>query len=214
MPPSFTSLSLGEFLEQTGAKRPTPGGGAVASVVGALGVALGQMVVAYSIGKKNLAEHQEFLAQAAQRLSRARDVLLRLADEDAAAYGLVNELSKLEAWDPRREELPGAQLASAQVPLLVAGVCVEVLRLLIELEPKSNVHLRSDLAIAAILSEATARSAAWNVVVNLPALPAHTQATMADELRSTLARVHSLAQWASPEQQLEVKPTQVNSGGI
>src|SRR5262245_33046677 len=93
--PSMTglaSLTLHDFLAQVGAKTPAPGGGAVASAAGAIAAALAKMVVSYSIGKKSLAEHQPMLQQAAGSLERASALLLALADEDAAAYGLVNEL--------------------------------------------------------------------------------------------------------------------------
>ncbi len=167
----FADLSVRDFLAHTAAKQPTPGGGAVAGVCGALAAALGQMVVSYSLGKKNLAEHQALLEDAAKRLERARAMLLELADEDAAAYGLVNELSKLPENEPRRtSELPAAQEAAVNVPLAVAAVGVDVLRLLRDLCGKSNAHLRSDLAIAAVLAEATTRSAHWNVLINTPAL--------------------------------------------
>lgn len=168
---SIANLNIRDFLAHTAAKQPTPGGGAVAGLCGALGAALGQMVVSYSLGKKNLAEHQALLEDAARRLERARAMLLELADEDAVAYGLVNELSKLPEGDLRRvKELPAAQEASVNVPLAVAAVGVDVLRLLRELCGKSNAYLRSDLAIAAVLAEAATRSAHWNVVVNAPGL--------------------------------------------
>jgi methenyltetrahydrofolate cyclohydrolase len=168
---SFADLSVRDFLSQTAAKQPTPGGGAVAGVCGALAAALAQMVVSYSLGKKNLAEHQPMLADAAKRLERARVMLLELADEDAAAYGLVNELMKLPESDARRvAELPAAQRASIAVPMSVGACATDVLRLMRELLGKSNAHLRSDLAIAAVLAEATARAAAWNVQINLGAI--------------------------------------------
>src|SRR3954462_11770964 len=113
----FASTTLHEFLTQTAAKTPTPGGGAVASAVGALSAALAQMVVSYSLGKKNLADHQPRLNDAAHILERARGLLMELAEEDAAAYGLVNELQKLPETDPRRAQLPAANAASVQVPL-------------------------------------------------------------------------------------------------
>ena len=52
---SFTPLTLDQFLDSVAAKTPAPGGGAVASAVGALSAALAGMVVSYSTGKKNLA---------------------------------------------------------------------------------------------------------------------------------------------------------------
>lgn len=161
---------LGDFLEQLASKTPTPGGGAVASAVGALGAALGGMVLAYSVGRKNLADHAGKLEDAAARLRRARILLLELAEEDEHAYGLVSELSRTEQGDPRRGQLPAATLTAAQVPLSCMAACLSVLGILDELPGITNPHLRSDLAIAAVLAEAAARSAAWNVEVNLPGI--------------------------------------------
>jgi len=179
--PPLTSRTLGDFLGQLAAKTPTPGGGAVASVVGALGAALGDMVLAYSIGKKSLAEHEPRLKDAAARLVRARAVLLELAAEDEAAYGLVNELSRLPEGDARRADLSAATLAAAQVPLSCMAACTSVLGLLDELPAITNKH-QSDLAIAAILAEAAARAAAWNVLVNLPGIAdAQARASLAEQ---------------------------------
>ena len=173
--PSFQDLTFREFLDQTSAKTPTPGGGAVASAVGALAGALGQMVVNYSLGKKNLADHQPALQASIGYLERCRALFLALADEDAQAYGLVNELFKLPENDPRRiAELPAASRAAVNVPMSAAAVSVELLRHCRSLAPITNRYLRSDLAIAAVLAEATARAARWNVFVNIPGLPDET----------------------------------------
>lgn len=166
----LATRTFGDFLDRLASKTPTPGGGAVASAVGALGAALGDMVLAYSIGKKNLAEHEPALRAAATRLGRARVVLLELAAEDEEAYGLVNELSRLPADDPRRSGLPEATLAAARVPLACMAACVGVLGVLDPLPGITNRYLASDLAIAAVLADAATRAAAWNVRVNLPGI--------------------------------------------
>lgn len=163
--------SFGELLRAVGSKTPAPGGGAVASACGALAAALAQMVVAYSLGKKSLAEHQETLERVDAALLRTIEMLLQLAEEDAEAYTLVNELGKLPADAPRRiAEYPAAVEAAVQVPRSVVGVCCDLLRMLESLTTTSNRHLRSDLAIAAILAEAAAKSGWWNVSVNLELL--------------------------------------------
>ncbi len=165
-------MRFDEFLKAVAAKSPTPGGGAVASAVGGLAAALGQMVLAYSLGKKSLAEHEAANGRAMHALENARRLLLALADEDAAAYGLVNELSRLPEDDARRiAEYPAAMKASVQVPAAVAAACVDVLRLFETLTGTTNKHLRSDLAIAAVLAEGAARSSRWNVIVNVGQLP-------------------------------------------
>jgi formiminotetrahydrofolate cyclodeaminase len=67
------------------------------------------MVVSYSVGKKSLAPHRAELENAAHTLENMRSVFLELGEEDAAAYGLVNELMRLPEDDSRRKsELHGA----------------------------------------------------------------------------------------------------------
>lgn len=168
---SIHEQSVGAFLESVAAKSPTPGGGAVTAAVGALAAALAGMVVAYSLGKKNLSEHQAELAGASTSLARARGLMLELAEEDERAYGVVNELMKLPEADPRRaEELPPAALAATQAPLAVMAAACDLLRLFDQLAGMTNRHLRSDLAIAAVLADAACRAGRWNVAINLPML--------------------------------------------
>jgi len=186
--PPLQLLPLHQFLAQTAAKTPTPGGGAVACVTGALAAALGQMVVNYSVGKKNLAEFEPSLRDAVARLERARGLLMQLADEDAAAYGAVNELSRLPEWDPRRvAELPDAQAASVQVPLATAAACVDLLRLFQQLVAITNKHLLSDLRIAAILADAGVRASGCNVLVNTASLPGEQQTSGKGALAALVA---------------------------
>ena len=51
------STSLDSFLTAAAAKKPTPGGGSVTALVGALAASMGEMVLNYSIGKKDLAAY-------------------------------------------------------------------------------------------------------------------------------------------------------------
>jgi len=159
------------MLDAVAAKSPTPGGGAVASATGALGSALGSMVVAYSVGKKAFESHRPELEAAAATLAGARRLLLDLAVADMEAYGVVNALQKLPESDARRiAQWAPAVAASIQAPRSMIAVANDLLRLFERLGPISNQHLRSDLAIAAVLAEACARAGAWNVMINLPLL--------------------------------------------
>lgn len=159
---------LGDLLEAVAERTPAPGGGAVAAAVGALSTALGRMVVAYSTGKPDLAGHAELHARAAGALSRAGALLLALADEDARAYAELSRLRRLPEDNPERVARYGdAAAAALGSPLATLAACTDVLRLLAELAPASNRHLRSDLAIAGVLAEAGARASWWNVKVNL-----------------------------------------------
>jgi len=165
------SLPFSDMLDAVASKSPAPGGGFVASAVGALAAALGQMALAYSLGKKSLAEHEAHNADINRRLTQIRSLLLQLAKEDAAAYEIVNELQRLPEDDARRmQDLPGAAKAATQIPLAAAAACTDLLRLCETLVGTTNPWLRSDLAIASVLAEAGARACRWNVTINLPLL--------------------------------------------
>lgn len=50
----MNDLSCAQFLAQLASKAPTPGGGGTAALVGAAGVALGNMVGCLTTGKKKV----------------------------------------------------------------------------------------------------------------------------------------------------------------
>src|SRR6185312_2573436 len=56
---SILDLTLGDFLTRLGSADPTPGGGAAAAVVGALGAALIEMTANLTLGKPKWADVQE-----------------------------------------------------------------------------------------------------------------------------------------------------------
>lgn len=175
----LASLGFGDLLDRLAAKTPTPGGGAAACAAGALAAAMASMVVAYSLGRKSLVEHQPELESASHRLTTTRALFLQLAEEDAAAYGLLNELGRLAENDPRRVREWGPALqASIAIPRAAMAAACELLRLCEALAPITNPRLRSDLAIAAVLAQAANRASSWNVWINLQSL-AHEEATAA-----------------------------------
>jgi methenyltetrahydrofolate cyclohydrolase len=169
MPMRIEQQTIVAFLNDLAAKSPTPGGGTVAALTGALAAALARMVVNYSVGKKSLEAfneaHRRSLLQLESCTARAMD----LAEADAVAYARMNDLWRLDAADPKRvREYPAAVQAAIDAPLAVLDSSIEMLDLLGGLVTTTNKMLASDLAIAAILADAAARSAAWNVRINLP----------------------------------------------
>ncbi len=162
------NLSIGDYLSRTAAKQAVPGGGGVAGVVGALSAALAEMVLAYSVGRKELTEHEQRLADCTRSVNAMRHRLIELADADAQAYSALNTAMKIDKADPdRKTQLAHAGLAAARVPLDVIRVIAELMVCFEAMSSMTNRWLRSDLAIAAILAEAVARASRWNIVVNL-----------------------------------------------
>lgn len=192
---TLSDQTVDALLDSIGAKTPVPGGGAVAALTMALGAALARMVVSYSEGKKKLAAHADLHTEAFAALDAFRAAALDGAAEDARAYAKLNDLWKLDAEDERRKSaFPAAVRDAIAAPRGVMEACVAMLELLGRLDGRTSKMLKSDLAIAAILAEAAARSAAWNVRINLPLLEDRAEAeTVELETEETLKRASATA---------------------
>lgn len=168
----LVNLSIGEFLDRLASDAPTPGGGAVAALAGALAASLGRMACGLTAGKKKFAEVEPQVSQIASRLARAALMLGRLIDEDATAYAELSAAFGIDRSDPtRKERLAEAAGLAAAVPLETVAVSRQVLGDLRRLEPIGNPNLRADMEAGIHLARAAMHAAAANVRANLPLLP-------------------------------------------
>lgn len=161
------TATIDQFLSATAAAQPTPGGGSVAALAGALAASLGEMVLNYSVGKKDLAAYDAELRSSLAELTRARRLLLGFMVEDQQAYAALSAAAK----DPQSPEFAAALAACLSVPEAVAATAVAILELCDKLADKVNPHLISDLAICADLAMTTVRASMHNIQVNLRAVP-------------------------------------------
>jgi formiminotetrahydrofolate cyclodeaminase len=163
-----STTSIGDFLTALAAKQPTPGGGSVAAMAGALAAAMGEMVLNYSVGKKDLAAHELQLREALAEFTRGRAMLCELMIEDQLAFEKLTAARK--ACNNAGDSDPtfaAALLACIRIPQSI-GVTASALLVLSErITPIVNKYLLSDLAVCAEISMATVRCAAYNVRVNL-----------------------------------------------
>jgi formiminotetrahydrofolate cyclodeaminase len=186
MPPEddLLAASVHAFLDRVAAREPTPGGGSVAATAGALAVALARMVAAYSTGGAAAGPKAAQAGQAGERLAQAECMLRQLVNEDAAAY---------QAWRAARKSGDPAETARATalaiaVPLEIVGFATAALEVLNESKEAFNPRLSSDLGGAAVLAEACAQAAAYNVRINVwDAAAADPQHEVRDELDRLLA---------------------------
>ena len=162
------AVSVREFISAAAAKSPTPGGGSVAGVVGALAVALGEMTLNFSKGKKNLAEHEEYHAHLGARLARARRMFQDLVAEDIQAYRLYQEATRRADGPEKAEAVELATAAAIDVPREAAKLAMALLADMRELAGKSNKYLVTDLLASAALAVATVRLCDYNVRINVP----------------------------------------------
>jgi formiminotetrahydrofolate cyclodeaminase len=163
------TTTIEAFLEGAAAKRPTPGGGAVAALAGALGAAMGEMVLNYSVGKKGLEQYDSELKIALVEFQRAREMLAELMVEDQAAFEAMTAAKKLPGDSPLKVNAAReATMMCIRVPQAMAGTAAAMLELADRMVEKVNVYLLSDLAVCGELAMATVRAGIYNVRVNLP----------------------------------------------
>lgn len=192
--------TIADFLDAAAAKQPTPGGGSITALVGALAAAMGEMVVNYTVDKKAYVAHREELTASLEELRRARALMLTLMVEDQSAYAELTAARKLPEGSPERnEKLPQALLGAIRTPQAIAATGAAVLGLCDRLVEICNHYLLSDLAVSADLAMATVRCGIYNVRVNLPDLtdPAERQAAEA-EMAQVLSHAALLIQRVSP----------------
>src|SRR5260370_7330703 len=117
---------IGDFLGRLADRVPTQGGGAAAAMHAAVGAALLGMVARYSNGEQ-YAEHQVTIGRITAGGDDLRDIALRLAEADAAAFTAVAyayRLPKSTEADRavRSEAIARALVAAAWPPAKAIGV--------------------------------------------------------------------------------------------
>ena len=174
-PPLSEALALGAFFDQVAAATPTPGGGTVAAVVGALAAALSTMVANLTMGKKKYAASEAAMRDVRARAEAARRRLMGLARKDSEAFEAVLRARRLPDGTPdeaaaRARAVAAAELEAARVPLETAEACLEVSELAGIAAKSGNVNAITDAGVASLLARAAGEGALLNVEINLKSL--------------------------------------------
>jgi formiminotetrahydrofolate cyclodeaminase len=171
---SFADLTIEQFVERLVLGRARPrrrcGGGCGG---GSRGIA-GFDGAGLSTGKPKYEAYEATLAKCESLGHELTAEFLRLADRDAEAYAGYSTALKMprETEDQQKARKQAIQLQrpvpppkrrwTASRPAASLAIAAEALA------GRSNVNAASDVLVAALLGEAAARSAAENVLINLP----------------------------------------------
>ena len=174
-PSSLTSQTIKAFAEETSRESPAPGGGTIAAYMGALGAALGTMVANLSSHKAGWDDRwQEFSAWADKGQVLLTE-LLRLVDEDTAAFNAIMaafQLPKTTAADKaaRQESIQKATLYATQVPLRTMQTASQAFALCKAMAQEGNPASVSDAGVGALAARAAVIGAGLNVKINAASL--------------------------------------------
>jgi len=155
-----------DFLKDVASNNPTPGGGAMAAVAGAMAAALVEMVVNLSIGKKRYEKQSQALRTILRNAKNIKENLLVLADEDTIAFDKV--IKAYRSKDKKR--IKEALLIATYIPGQTAKLAKEIGRLAVKVAVLGNKNAYSDAVCAQHLAEASVKSAFENIKINKKAL--------------------------------------------
>jgi len=192
-PPLTGATSLDQFMDSVAAGTPTPGGGTVAAMAGAIAATLPVMVANLSIGKKKYAAVEPELQSLKRRAETLRTDLVRLARRDGEAFDAVLRARRLpDATEAEREmrakTLAAAEIEATRVPLETLRACVEVAEVATIAATSGNPNAVTDAGVAGALAAAAGEGARLNVQINLKSLPAGADK---DDIEKALARLEA-----------------------
>ena len=168
-------MDLKKYLTLLGNASAVPGGGSAAALAGAMGAALGKMVTGITPNNK-IKKYQK-------RFNHNCLTLLSFSEKDSRAYQSVLAAYKLpksclrqirrggqtppDVTSGRTKRIQSALHQAMVVPLNAMRICLDNLVCLDMIAPLIKPSLKSDFAVAVLLSQAGMKGCLMNVNINL-----------------------------------------------
>jgi len=164
-----------DFVDEVSRDSPAPGGGSVAALSGALGAALGTMVANLSTSKAGFEEHNEKLAEIAKKGQFTKDELVKAIDDDTSAFDEVIKAMRMpkdtdEEKNKRNIEMQKGYQSATLVPLKTVENCRNALDICKQISEIMDEGMASDVGSGALMANAGAISASYNVRINLKSI--------------------------------------------
>jgi glutamate formiminotransferase / formiminotetrahydrofolate cyclodeaminase len=160
-------LSLTDFADETASESPAPGGGSVASYIGALGASLGAMVANLSAQKKEW----EFFSDWAEKATGYKKELISMVDADTRAFeGIMAARSLPKSTESEKEfrinAIEKATLHAIEVPFHVMKISLQSMDVLKVMAAEGNPNSKSDAGVGAVCARSAVIGAYLNVCIN------------------------------------------------
>ncbi len=163
----FVKYSLGEFVDALASKAAVPGGGGASALAASLGIALGNMVGEFTVGKKKYADAEEELRVC---MARAKDLsrkFLNCIERDAEAFEPLSRAYAIPKDDKNRDiVMENCLRDAAKVPMEILHLVCEAIKLEERFAVLGSVMIQSDAAVGASILRSSLLGAAVNVKIN------------------------------------------------
>ena len=159
----YINKSLKKYIDELAARQPTPGGGSAASLTGALGTALLEMVCNFTVCNKKYKNIEDAVSGYLSVIKKIRKEFLILVDEDTKTYSLI-----CAAFKTKDELIIDKALKDGYyISLKICELAKSGMKVSLDLAEKSNVNLISDVGCGSELLKAGFNSGVFNAEINL-----------------------------------------------
>ncbi|MCC6724380.1 MAG: cyclodeaminase/cyclohydrolase family protein, partial [Saprospiraceae bacterium] len=171
----LVNMNLRAFANETAKDSPAPGGGSISAYMGALGAALGTMVANLSAGKRGWDDRLEEFSVWAEKGQKLKDTLLKLVDEDTAAFNQIMAAFRLpketaEEKAVRKAAIQAATQYAIETPMRTMEAAFAVFPLAEAMVKDGNPNSVSDAGVSALCARAAVHGAWMNVKINTNSL--------------------------------------------
>ena len=164
-----------DFVDEVSRDSPAPGGGSVAALSGALGAALGTMVANLITSKAGFEDKKEELAEISKKGQFTKDELVKAIDDDTTAFDKVIKAMRMpkdteKEKETRENKMQKGYQSATLVPLKTVEDCRNALQICLDISDIMDEGMASDVGSGALMANAGAISAAYNVRINLKSI--------------------------------------------
>lgn len=165
-------LTIEKYLEELSSESPTPGGGSVAGISGALSASLISMVCNLTIGKRAYRQSEDEMKKILENARKLREEFTILAQKDTEVF---DEVMKAYKWPADSDEekaertraIEETTKRAALVPMDMLRRCESIANLSLSVATRGNENSISDAGVAALMSLTASKAASLNILINL-----------------------------------------------
>jgi glutamate formiminotransferase/formiminotetrahydrofolate cyclodeaminase len=167
----LVNMKVNDFADLTASESVAPGGGSISAYVAALGISLGCMVANLSSHKKGWDDRWKEFSDWAEKGEQYKNELLKLVDEDTAAFNKIMEAFALpKASDAekaaRTQAIQAATKYAIEIPFKVMETAHKSMEVIKAMVIEGNPNSVTDAGVGALCARSAVIGAFMNVRVN------------------------------------------------
>lgn len=171
----LVSMNLVDFANETASESPAPGGGSISAYMATLGVSLATMVANLSAHKPGWDERWEEFSNWAVKGEALKNDLLKLVDEDTAAFNKIMAAFSLpkgteEEKKSRTQAIQDATKYAIEVPFKVMELSFAAMEICKAMCADGNPNSVTDAGVGALCARSAVMGAFLNVRINASGL--------------------------------------------